>query len=276
MYHIVFNADDNYIKYMVVLITSIIKNANSQSNATNILHLEQKNQKEKFVFHVLTDFISTDNMRKTIEFCKELDKIYPCEINFYKIDQNIFENENLSRYRGNYSTYYRLKLGSYLPKKIKKCIYLDIDILVLSDIRELFNFDLQGKILGASFILHPWVEPLKPLNSKDDFFELKSTYFNSGVLLIDLEKWREEEIEKKCLQFMKKYYIRNPPDEVILNAIFGVDITNLPLSWNFLLGFLFNSATFFNESNQIKACFSKHYLNHHAKCIKILHYTLNI
>ena len=75
-------------------------------------------------------------------------------------------------------------------------LYLDGDIVVKKSIRELWNLEFHGKIIGALMDAFS-----KPYRSNIDL-EPDDIMFNSGVMLIDLEKWRRNDIEKKLLKFI--------------------------------------------------------------------------
>ena len=114
MFPIVFNADENYIKYTSTLITSIIKNTNSQKSFKELckdlaqdresqskmsaekLHfidyesLNENEQKEGYVFVILSDFVSTQTRDKLAELQRELSLIYPCSIEVKIVDEKEF------------------------------------------------------------------------------------------------------------------------------------------------------------------------------------------
>ena len=104
---------------------------------------------------------------------KEVNWIENCEVPYQvKLD------------RGSASQYSRLMIGSALPDSIKKALYLDADTIILSNLIELFNVCFDDKIvIGVSDVIN--AEYKKILNIPED-----RAVFNTGVLLIDLEKWR--------------------------------------------------------------------------------------
>lgn len=138
----------------------------------------------------------------------------------------------------NHLTYFRLKLASVLPKEVDRCLYLDVDMLVLRDLRELFTYDL-GENLAAVVLdcSNPYQE--KRLKARDstqaDFiFPFRKEYFNSGFMLINLKKWRESQVESRALEFMRTFITR-VGDQDILNAIIGKETLKLPPKWNFFI-----------------------------------------
>ena len=98
------------------------------------------------------------------------------------------------------TAYARLTLGSVLPKQVARCIYLDCDLVVQRDIVDLWETDLQDFALGAVDNAL-WDDP----RSYQRRLGLKNpSYFNSGVLLVDVDRWRAERIGKRALEFAQK------------------------------------------------------------------------
>ena len=134
---------------------------------------------------------------------KEVNWIENCEVPYQvKLD------------RGSVSQYSRLMIGSALPDSIKKALYLDADTIILSNLIELFNVCFDDKIvIGVSDVIN--VEYKKILNIPED-----RAVFNTGVLLIDLEKWRIEQIESKLFDVIYKFKGNVIQGDVgILNAV---------------------------------------------------------
>mgnify|MGYP003088658576 FL=1 len=134
---------------------------------------------------------------------KEVNWIENCEVPYQvKLD------------RGSASQYSRLMIGSALPDSIKKALYLDADTIILSNLIELFNVCFDDKIvIGVSDVIN--AEYKKILNIPED-----RAVFNTGVLLIDLEKWRIEQIESKLFDVICKFKGNVIQGDVgILNAV---------------------------------------------------------
>ncbi|MDE7175714.1 MAG: hypothetical protein K2N75_06710, partial [Helicobacter sp.] len=62
----------------------------------------------------------------------------------YPVSENAFKN--LPTFKGNHSAYWRLLIADYLPSEIQKCLYLDVDMLVLCDIREIFDIPCDSAL----------------------------------------------------------------------------------------------------------------------------------
>lgn len=135
--------------------------------------------------------------------------------------------------------YFRLTAPELLPHH-KKIIFTDVDLVFERDPWELAQFDLKGKPFGAvqdlifgAFLNTPndpnnWKEyAQQELNLKNPY-----NYINTGVLLLDAEKFRREKYSKKLLEAVsgKKYRIL---EQDLLNAFFDGQFAYLPDEWNF-------------------------------------------
>jgi len=127
--------------------------------------------------------------------------------------------------------YARLLIPELLPETRSRILYLDADLLVLDEVAPLWTVDLQGAPLGAV------LDRLDPLIKAGDpgLREVPPVrdYFNSGVLLLDLERWTAEGISEKALEFLA----RNPRtpfmDQDALNVACDGRWTMLDTRWNF-------------------------------------------
>ena len=122
--------------------------------------------------------------------------------------------------------YYRILAPHLLPVNLKKVLYLDSDLIVMHPLEELWDIDLVDRALAAVIDGNPGraTELGLPAGAK---------YFNSGVMLINLEFWRRHDIEKKVIEFIK----RNPDklehwDQDALNAVLVDNWTELNTHWN--------------------------------------------
>lgn len=169
------------------------------------------------------------------------------------------------------SSYYRLLLPDILSEKIEKVIYLDSDLVVEGDIKELWRMPLDDYSVLAvpemSRIAH-FVSSSKGLLSyKVLGIPDYNKYFNAGVLSINLAKWREDNIPQKVFDYLKKYseYVLWH-DQDGLNAILWNDWKELPSEWNVMTAFFISESMY----PDLKAEISYDYVWNN---IKILHYT---
>lgn len=132
--------------------------------------------------------------------------------------------------------YLRLFIPSFIPKEVEKVLYLDVDMIVRSDLAELFATDLTGKIMAG-------VQDPRILTFDNSWGGVKNYqelgipgdthYFNSGLLLMDAQKWRENRIAERtveCINDNQKYV--NYPDQYGLNVVLANQWVELDSRWN--------------------------------------------
>jgi lipopolysaccharide biosynthesis glycosyltransferase len=132
------------------------------------------------------------------------------------------------------ATYIRLKLPSIFPK-IGRLLYLDGDVIVQDDLRELFEMDLDGKCIAGSPDFGMCIDSVnwdKVDYIRNTLPDYETEYVNAGVLLMDLDKLRECGFEETC----KKLYDERTDfifaDQDIIN--FGLQGKKklFPVYWN--------------------------------------------
>ncbi len=98
----------------------------------------------------------------------------------------------------NHTTLFRLGLESVAPADAKRVLYLDADLIVQQDVREIARADLGGHPLGA--IVDAIVDEAE--FARNWGLPPGGFYFNAGVLVIDLEKVRAEKLFSKAMAFL--------------------------------------------------------------------------
>jgi lipopolysaccharide biosynthesis glycosyltransferase len=138
---------------------------------------------------------------------------------------------------GGYSAYYRILIPNLLPKKVKKALYLDCDTIVEGDLSGLFSIDLSSKALAA-------VEDVVTL--KSDFKMMKkrlkipseSSYFNSGVMMFNLDYLRKNDSCNKIIHYLHKNVEKIVlHDQDGLNAVLFNHWIKLPETYNYIINF---------------------------------------
>lgn len=207
--HIFFCSDVNYLKYVGVTIT-------------NILLID----KNKYIFHIFVDQITQDNLFRL----KETAKYYNVNIYIYIIKKEFINAaKKASCTKSHLSDAIGIICFRFIAPQIinsinrEKILYLDVDIIVKKEINNIFKLDLKEKIVGA-------VEDV----SSDVLSNIWKTkkYFNAGVLLIDINKWRNENITEKCLEMLnsnKFIYL----DQDILNIVLNNNVNYISPIYNY-------------------------------------------
>jgi len=126
----------------------------------------------------------------------------------------------------------RLLLGSSLPDNVPKVIYLDADLLIRRDISGLWEQDMQDNIVLAVQDSYFQELPARFLPAREHV-EGARPYFNSGVMVVDLEAWRAGEIEQCCLAAATRLpHNIKYPDQHILNICLAGRWGLLKPVWN--------------------------------------------
>ncbi len=139
-----------------------------------------------------------------------------------------------------------MMIADLVPEAVEKIIYLDVDLLVCEDIDGLWNIDLGTFPLGA-IPDYGILASSRLRKQKTLVLELTDSYsyFNSGVLIIDVKEWRINGYGQKVLELAKKEKLPHH-DQDALNKIFMNKWYKIPLCWNVIppIFYLFSKILF--------------------------------
>lgn len=205
---ICYASDQNYAKYLALSMATVL-----MSKATD----------DNIKFYILDGGL-TEKDRANILYLK---KTAVCEINFITVSQETFRNCTLGEAKHiSTAAYYRLLLPDILPD-INKIIYLDCDVRVKGSLKELFNTNLEENYVGA---VQDSVVP-----QMSQYWNLNE-YYNSGVLLLDLNKLRKIKFTQNLTNYINQYDSKLLyPDQDIINLYFKHQIKPLDQKWNTLV-----------------------------------------
>lgn len=212
-----FAADDRYLAYLSVALLSLSKNAS-----------------DKYIYDVkiLSSEFSQESLSEVVSMVKPNIKISVCDLS----ERIRSLKESLAvRLRDYYSEsiYYRMFIPSMF-ENLSKAVYLDSDIVLCDDVAKLYFAALGDNLLGAitdeSVITVPifcdYVKRHIGVTSENE-------YFNSGVLVMNLDKMREEKIEEKFKYLLIKHNFNTvAPDQDYLNFLCRGRVLYLDSGWN--------------------------------------------
>jgi lipopolysaccharide biosynthesis glycosyltransferase len=133
------------------------------------------------------------------------------------------------------ATYDKLAIARWIPQSIERVLWLDADLLVLADLAELWRLDVGEAVLAATqdgrvptvdarFGVRPYLSCGLVAGAK---------YFNAGVMLIDLTRWRAADVERRALDYLKRHRERVYFwDQEALNAVLAAAWHELDREWN--------------------------------------------
>lgn len=170
------------------------------------------------------------------------------------------------------ASYLRLFIPEVIPEQFDKVIYLDCDLQVEGNIKQLWDMEmgeyalLAARDMGTPYISSPFgIKKYQELGLKPD-----APYFNAGVLVINLKRWRAEQISQRVTKYLQDYkeYVQLM-DQDGLNAILSQDWGELDQKWNVVSHILnydeWDESPFKNEINQRReALINNAYIYHYA------------
>lgn len=205
---------------------------------TSMLALFEKTTSEIMV-HILHDDSLTDENRDKLSLiarrCWQHVKFYNvAELCADKLAQMVKMVPVVEKSRVSVGAFFKLLIPQIIPQNIKKIIYLDADIIANLDINELWQIELGDKILGVVTERANGIGTF--LVSRDGFVKPED-YFNSGVLLMNLNLLRgEEETILAGVKFKAEHLQYKQFDQLIFNYCFATRALKLPVKFNRFVG----------------------------------------
>jgi lipopolysaccharide biosynthesis glycosyltransferase len=218
--HVVCACNAGYIMPLCVMLSSLVD------------HFDRERE---LVVHVLNSDATTqqrDNVKESIRLIRPDSKLI--NVKWYAVELPTFTvKQTRSLTRDAFSRYFAPQL---LPETIERALYLDCDIVVLKDISLLYDStaDSPAVLDAVQDLTNPWI------SLKDGVFDYKergipadAPYFNSGVMVMHLKRWRERDLTKQLIE----YIVANGPnimeaDQGALNALVWNDWGQLDQRWN--------------------------------------------
>ena len=132
------------------------------------------------------------------------------------------------------ATYFRLTLPEVLPADVHRVVYLDSDVVAVDDIAPLFDAELGGRSTGGvRDIGFPWAVMSKGLaNWREIGLDRTVPYFNSGVLVMDIDQWRERGVGDSIIDYLMRNGSPYFADQDAINVVLAHDVAELEPRWN--------------------------------------------
>lgn len=207
--HVAYAADDRYAKYLGISLLSL---------------LETNTAFESISCYVLDCGIGGEN-RKRLE---EIAGAHTCQIQFVPVE-SIEQKLNLqgAAFTIAVASYARLFLPSLLPEPVEKLLYLDCDTIVADSLLDMWNTKLDNAyIAGVQDTVDSFFQKVIGLSPE-------LPYINAGVLLINLKRWREDGLEARFGEFIRRFNGQVPHhDQGTINGVCAEKRVLLPLRYN--------------------------------------------
>lgn len=244
---VVFCCDESYVEHLSVAIVSLYANAK---------------EKARLRCWVLSTGFSSIAQHKV----EAVGSRFETDIRFVTIDKSLLSGAPVTGHLS-IATYYRILIPAVLPETVRKVLYLDCDLVVEADVGPLFEVEMGSYCVGA--IINPGFGRWDQLGIKQN-----SGYFNAGVLLIDLPRWKTERVSQRVLD-----YIKSNADNLIahdqdaLNAVLAGAWVRLDPRWNQQSSFVQKGRQEFGLTTlQWKTVLRAPYIIHYSSSSKPWHY----
>ena len=203
--------DDNYVPPLQVLLTS----------------LHTSNPGERFTLYLMHSSLSAEALTEVEALCE----LYGIGLQPVAVGSGLFENAPVTKQYPQ-EMYYRLLTPQLLPGDVHRVLYLDPDTLVINPLRPLWETDL-GSCIYAAASHKGKTELVAGINQVR--LGTESKYFNSGVLLIDLDAARRKVVPEEIFAYVERHARELVlPDQDVLNALYGERTLELDDAvWNY-------------------------------------------
>ena len=239
---VVITSENNYAPFMYTTILSVLQN--SKENTFYDFYL------------IVTSEFSNNNKGQI----NKLKQKYNCNVNFIYMKEH-FNNYNLG---WSIASYYRLLLADILPKKIDKCIFLECDICVRTDLSRLYNTDLNDNYLAGVWLREYNTEREHNNHCKNLNIPSMKQAINAGLIIYNLKQIRTDNITQKFIKLLNKDWPSY--DQDIMNIVCYGKIKILPPRYNVMLKHLFVNGVVLNEQ------YSKEEIEEAKNNPSIIHY----
>jgi len=209
-----FASDKNYVPYLTIAIKSLV-NFSSPRNQYNI--------------YILTNDVKEEDITEI----RALER-NNVDIRIIDVNEKIEDIKHKVALRDYYSVsiYFRLFIPTMFPQ-YDKAIYLDSDIVLNADIAKMFKVDIGNNYLGAVLDEVVYSSEDFVYYAREALDLTEKQYFNSGVLIMNLKKFRENDIENNFYEWINNDTLTAvAPDQDYLNCVCKNSVKYLHPGWN--------------------------------------------
>ena len=236
--HVAFCVNDGYAQYIMVTIKGLLEN-----------------NSDPIVIHVLSDYISERNVARL----KDLVSSYT----FAELKVIIVDDSKLRGLKDTWTiyTWYRVLLPEILEKDVHRVLYLDADVLVAGNIGELFRLDMTDKAIAGTIDFQS-----KDISTyKRCGYEPEKEYVCAGIMLMNLDYWREHDIANQVVRWGRDNNDRIQfPDQDSINYICRNAKILLPLKYDIVDGFFHDDYYSKNYPQELRECEEYPVIIHYA------------
>lgn len=250
---VAYGADDNYAKYLGISMLSLFE-ANKDFDEIDVFVMDCE--------------ISKSNKKKLIKIADEFNR------NIYFLNMKDFISGlklNMGAKKISVASYCRLFLSSVIPDTYSKILYLDCDTIVTENLRRLWNVDVSGYMAAGV------KDTVERYYLKKIVLTPSDLYVNAGVLLINLERWRNENVLSQFLNFIEKFEGNVPHhDQGTINAVCNKKIIALSPEYNVFSNMYTFSSEAIKRIYMMDSYYSQKDLDYAKNNPAIIHFTTGL
>lgn len=205
---VIYASDESFVEILGVSMLSLLKN----------------NQHINIHLHILDDHISIESRKKLISVAET----FGTQLNFIPIpDLDSLAGQKIDALRWPKTSFARLYISTLVPD-LHQILYIDCDTLVLGDLSIFCNMPLPTGCSCAAV-----VECMGDAHKANVGLQPKNPYINSGLMFIDLDQWRDSNMERAFSLYIKQCNGRIPyVDQGVINAVLKGSIACLKPQYN--------------------------------------------
>lgn len=207
-------------------IVCISDEAYAQHTAVMLASLFDTNREKKFQIFILTQGLSTITIT-------QLKSIVPENSQLQVITKTnkelpiIANNNELGGKYWNPIMYLKLFMPRFLGENVHRLLFLDVDMVINADIAPLYNIELKDNIIaGAEDWKYSIDHKIRIGLNKD------AMYINSGVMVVDIDKWRKYENKNPISQYLEIHRDSIQNDQDAFALYFQNKIKYINQQWN--------------------------------------------
>lgn len=207
---VVFISDSNFMFAFGVALTSMLSNAKGGTFY------------EIYLLHAPD--VATSDLEKVNKFVESFGN---ASIKFINMANAFIDAPKISNRISN-ACYYKLSIAELLPH-LDKVIYIDVDTMIRQDLCEMYDIDISDYYIGGVLGLYHYFQARNLIDKLQ--IPTIDNYINTGVMLMNLKKIRDERMEEKLKSFIGTL----PDDQDIMNKVYYGKIKLIHPKWNLTL-----------------------------------------
>ncbi len=249
MLNILYFFNEKYVPYAGVSIVSLLEN-NKTVN--------------KITIYMLGEGVSEESQQKLTEQIRKYGR------NAVYIDAEAYiekmKASGINEYRGAYAPNLKLVVSWFVPEDVERILYLDCDTIVMRNLEVLNAFDLHHKPIGMC------KDSMCKEHKMEIGFSEKDAYYNSGVILYDMNTWRKQKCTEQMVEHLRNvrcHYMA--PDQDMINIVMKDNIEDMGPAYNLQPMHSVYSYEMYNKYFGSEAYYTKNEIEAAVSCPMIYH-----